>query len=100
MPCKKPKPPWTANCAIESSSFRILREKFCLSQRLWEIFCDRREPKANAVQHTGENLHTTCYNIRMPRHDYAPRPAHLRWLLDSDPAIRWQAMREDRKSVV
>ena len=25
-------------------------------------------------------------------HDYAPRPAHLRWLLDSDPAIRWQVM--------
>src|SRR3984957_15579558 len=24
--------------------------------------------------------------------DYAPRPAHLRWLLDSDPAIRWQVM--------
>ena len=21
--------------------------------------------------------------------DYAPRPAHLKWLLDSDPAIRW-----------
>jgi hypothetical protein len=28
----------------------------------------------------------------MPPHDYAPRPAHLRWLLDSDPAIRWQFM--------
>jgi hypothetical protein len=26
--------------------------------------------------------------------DYAPRPAHLRWLLDSDPAIRWQVMRD------
>jgi hypothetical protein len=24
----------------------------------------------------------------------APRPAHLRWLLDSDPAIRWQVMRD------
>jgi hypothetical protein len=24
--------------------------------------------------------------------DYAPRPAQLRWLLDSDPAIRWQVM--------
>jgi hypothetical protein len=23
---------------------------------------------------------------------YAPRPAHLKWLLDSDPAIRWQVM--------
>ncbi len=27
-------------------------------------------------------------------HDYAPRPAHIRWLLDADPAIRWQVMRD------
>jgi hypothetical protein len=27
-------------------------------------------------------------------YDYAPRPAHLKWLLDSDPAIRWQVMRD------
>ncbi len=26
--------------------------------------------------------------------EYAPRPAHLKWLLDSDPAIRWQVMRD------
>jgi hypothetical protein len=26
--------------------------------------------------------------------DYAPRPAHYRWLFDSDPAIRWQVMRD------
>jgi hypothetical protein len=25
---------------------------------------------------------------------YSPRPAHLKWLLDSDPAIRWQVMRD------
>jgi hypothetical protein len=30
----------------------------------------------------------------MRLHDYAPRPAHLKWLLDSDPAIRWQVMRD------
>src|SRR6476620_6351154 len=24
----------------------------------------------------------------------APRPAYLKWLLDSDPAIRWQVMRD------
>ncbi len=30
----------------------------------------------------------------MSLRDYAPRPAHLRWLLDSDPAIRWQVMRD------
>jgi hypothetical protein len=29
----------------------------------------------------------------MNLHSYAPRPAHLNWLLDSDPAIRWQVMR-------
>jgi hypothetical protein len=26
--------------------------------------------------------------------DYAPRPAHIQWLLDSDPSIRWQVMRD------
>ena len=26
--------------------------------------------------------------------DYAPRPAHIKWLLDSDPAVRWQVMRD------
>ena len=30
----------------------------------------------------------------MRLHDYAPRPAHFKWLLDSDPAIRWQVMRD------
>ncbi len=30
----------------------------------------------------------------MPLDDYEPRPAHLKWLLDSDPAIRWQVMRD------
>src|SRR6267154_4505377 len=30
----------------------------------------------------------------MRLHDYAPRPAHVKWLLDSDPAIRWQVMRD------
>ena len=26
--------------------------------------------------------------------EYAPRPAHIKWLLDSDPAIRWQVMQD------
>ncbi len=30
----------------------------------------------------------------MRLNDYAPRPAYLKWLLDSDPAIRWQVMRD------
>src|SRR5204862_4403846 len=38
--------------------------------------------------------HTTCYKRPMRLHDYAPRPAHVKWLLDSDPAIRWQVMRD------
>ena len=28
------------------------------------------------------------------RDDYTPRPAVARWLLDADPAIRWQVMRD------
>src|SRR5271170_3789852 len=36
----------------------------------------------------------TCYNAPMSIHDYAPRPAHIKWLLDSDPSIRWQVMRD------
>src|ERR1700731_3815457 len=30
----------------------------------------------------------------MRLHDYPSRPAHLKWLLDSDPAIRWQVLRD------
>jgi hypothetical protein len=30
----------------------------------------------------------------MRSRDCAPQPAHLKWLLDSDPAIRWQVMRD------
>jgi len=30
----------------------------------------------------------------MLAHDYAPRPAHIKWLLDSDPAIRWQVIKD------
>jgi hypothetical protein len=30
----------------------------------------------------------------MQLNDYAPRPAIIKWLLDSDPAIRWQVMRD------
>ena len=30
----------------------------------------------------------------MRQHDYGPRPALLKWLLNSDPAIRWQVMRD------
>jgi hypothetical protein len=41
-----------------------------------------------------EIFRTTCYKVRMPLLDYAPRPAHLKWLLASDPSIRWQVMRD------
>jgi hypothetical protein len=30
----------------------------------------------------------------MRRQDHMPRAAHCKWLLDSDPAIRWQVMRD------
>ena len=32
--------------------------------------------------------------IRMRVEDYAPRPAQIKWLLDADPAMRWQLMRD------
>src|SRR5271167_5229590 len=54
----------------------------------------RAGANANPVSTHGQDLHTTCYNRPMRLHDYAPRPAHLKWLLDSDPAIRWQVMRD------
>jgi hypothetical protein len=41
-----------------------------------------------------EDSHLTCYKRRMRLQHYAPRPAHLKWLLDSDPGIRWQVMRD------
>ena len=43
---------------------------------------------------SGQSLHSTCYKRTMHLPDCAPRPAHLKWLLDSDPAVRWQVMRD------
>src|SRR5438445_7557347 len=43
---------------------------------------------------THQNVHTICYKRSMRLHSYGPRPAHLKWLLDSDPAIRWQVMKD------
>jgi hypothetical protein len=41
-----------------------------------------------------QNSCALCYNRQVRQHQYAPRPAHLKWLLNSDPAIRWQVMRD------
>jgi hypothetical protein len=41
-----------------------------------------------------QDCYTTCYKKPMRRYDFAPRPAHIQWLLDSDPAIRWQVMKD------
>jgi len=41
-----------------------------------------------------EHLVLCCYKRSMISQDHAPRPAQLKWLLDSDPAIRWQVMRD------
>src|SRR3954470_6600113 len=35
-----------------------------------------------------------CYKRPMRLHKYALRPAVVKWLLDSDPAIRWQVMND------
>ena len=61
-----------------------------------EAFCplSLTGDKVNAARRTGQNLHATCYKRPMRRQDYALRPAHIKWLLDSDPAIRWQGMRD------
>src|ERR1700686_569049 len=48
--------------------------------------------RVNVARRTDQDLRTTCYNRLMRLHDYAPRPAHIKWLLDSDPAIRLQVM--------
>src|SRR5258707_2275643 len=48
--------------------------------------------KVNVAGRTGQDLRTTCYNRPMRLHDYAPRSVHIKWLLDSDPAICWQVM--------
>src|SRR5258708_4592018 len=48
--------------------------------------------KVNVARRTGQELRTTCYNRPMRLHDYVPRPAHIKWLLNSDPAIRWHVM--------
>ena len=32
--------------------------------------------------------------MKVPPHDYSPRVAHVKWLLDSDPSIRWQVRRD------
>jgi hypothetical protein len=41
-----------------------------------------------------QTLDAICYNRPMPLTDFAPRPARLKWLLDSDPSIRWQVLRD------
>ena len=38
--------------------------------------------------------YTICYNRPMRSHDCGPRPAQLKWLLNSDPTVRWQVMRD------
>ena len=55
---------------------------------------DYADNKEALRSRSDQNLHTICYNTLMRLHDYAPRRAHLKWLLDSDPAIRWQVMRD------
>ncbi len=43
---------------------------------------------------TAQKSRTQKRIVAMCLDDYAPRPAHLKWLLESDPAIRWQVMRD------
>src|ERR1700741_1746107 len=74
---------------MKESDYFLFAEDF--DQKALAVhFCHRA--KVNAARHTGQDLRTTCYNRPMRLHDYAPRPAHIKWLLHSDPAIRWQVM--------
>jgi hypothetical protein len=49
---------------------------------------------ANSETRFASKAHLICYKRRMRHDDYRPRPAQLKWLLNSDPAIRWQVMRD------
>jgi len=82
---RKSNPPW---CGATSEKPMIRPEGFL------PLLTSSTGAKVNAARRTGQNLHTTCYKRPMRLHDYAPRPAHLKWLLDSDPAIRWQVKRD------
>jgi len=47
----------------------------------------------NVARRTGQDLRTTCYNRPMrPTRFTHLGPRTIKWLLDSDPAIRWQVM--------
>ena len=66
------------------------------------ILDDEGEPVANAqvalpsYRYTKRTLNTRSGLLMRPMslHDYAPRPAIIKWLLDSDPAVRWQVMKD------
>ena len=73
---------------------RQIPDKFPISRFAQKAFAVHFCHKVNVARRTDQDLHAACYNIPMRLHDYAPRPAHLKWLLDSDPAIRWQVMRD------
>jgi hypothetical protein len=65
-----------------------------IRRKAFAPFLPHARAKANVVRRTGQRVHTSCDTRPMRLSDYAPRPAHLKWLLDSDPAIRWQVMRD------
>jgi len=63
-------------------------------RRLSAHFRPHAKANANVASAHVSNVHTTCDNSPMRLHENAPRQAHIKWLLDSDPAIRWQVMRD------
>ena len=71
-----------------------------LKSIMFHVLAARRKPRPSTRlsrygSARGPELPHSCYKRPMRLlHDYAPRPAHLKWLLDSDPAIRWQVMRD------
>jgi hypothetical protein len=61
---------------------------------IWHPFLRYAGANANLVGDGSKHCTPFCYNRTMRLHDYASRPAHLKWLLDSDPAIRRRVIKK------
>ena len=73
-----------------SELFHQMRRNELIQPRTSKVFIDFCSYNRNLKK---ASL-TLCYKIPMRPLDYAPRAAHLKWLLDSDPSICWQVLRD------
>jgi hypothetical protein len=92
----------TGKTKIHPPKPRVGQPELSSAQEAWATrrFFYTDKPMRTRLGRSGQDVRTTCYKglMRYKRpirvHEYAPRPAHLKWLLDSDPGIRWQVMRD------